>query len=193
MSKIYRVFVGLPVSLKNRVWWVERKYRHNSLSHIPGGSDVVVEYHDTRVFSYDWIKFPSAYVQKIWLTDISGLHRNFQKYNKDEQLKLIKDEIKRIFARKYKAEDFKIEPFKEVWNFETSDELPWERLKEFDQIGLDEFIYRQEMSPEYEKYLVENFEKNSEENALIEFLNRQEASPEYERYLIENSEKGIEE
>jgi hypothetical protein len=61
MDRIKRVSLGLPKSLVNDVLWVAREYRTNPLSHEPGGSDVVVEYHNDEVLGYDWIKFPSKY------------------------------------------------------------------------------------------------------------------------------------
>ena len=75
MGIIRNVFLGLPESLKDLVLWVNDKYRTNPLSLQPGGSDVVVEYHNNNVYGYDRIKFPSAYVLKTWFTDILGLHK----------------------------------------------------------------------------------------------------------------------
>ncbi|MEJ8804390.1 hypothetical protein [Pontibacter sp. H249] len=132
MRKIKRIYLGLPESFKDEVLWVAREYRTNSLSHEPGGSDVVVEYYEDGVLGYDWIKTPSRYISAIWTKGISEVYTDYKEYNEDAQLEIIKEKIKRIFARKHDDENYEKEPFKEVWNSETSDKLPWELLEEFD-------------------------------------------------------------
>ena len=132
MDRIKRVYLGLPKRLVDAVLWVAREYRTNPLSHEPGGSDVVVEYHNNSVFGYDWIKFPSRYVSRIWTKGISEIHDDYEDWEEEEQMEEIKKEIRRIYARKYKKENFEIVPFKEIWNSETSDELPWKLLEEYD-------------------------------------------------------------
>lgn len=64
--RIKNVYNGIPGALVDEIMWVQRKYRTNRLSHIEGGSDVVVEYHEGDVFGYDWIKRPSEYIKSIW-------------------------------------------------------------------------------------------------------------------------------
>ncbi|MES3629446.1 MAG: hypothetical protein PPP56_04695 [Longimonas sp.] len=44
-----RVYIGLPDRLVEDVFWVGRTYRTNSLSHIEGGSDIIVEHQDGSV------------------------------------------------------------------------------------------------------------------------------------------------
>ncbi|MGL2987733.1 hypothetical protein ACSVH5_09065 [Flavobacterium sp. RSSA_27] len=132
MDNIKRVFLGLPKSLANSVLWVSRQYRTNALSHAPGGSDVVVEYHKGNVYGYDWIKFPSRYVSAIWNKGISKIHVDYEDWDEDEQVEEIKKEIKSIYARKYNKENFETVPFEEIWNSMTSDELPWKLLEKYD-------------------------------------------------------------
>ena len=133
MDRIKRVYLGLPYSLVDAVLWVSRKYRTNPLSHEPGGSDVVVEYHNENVFGYDWIKKPSRYVSAIWSKGISEIHEDYEEWEEEDQLEEIKKEIRSIYARKYlRKEDFDKIPFKEIWNSETSDHLPWVLLEDYD-------------------------------------------------------------
>ena len=132
MNRVKRVNLGLPKSLVNEVLWVGREYRTNPLSHEPGGSDVVVEYHNDDVLGYDWIKFPSKYISKIWSKGISEVHEDYEEWEEEEQMKIIKKEIKRIYARKYDKENFETVPFKEIWNSEISDEIPWKLLEHYD-------------------------------------------------------------
>jgi len=47
-------------------------------------------------------------------------------------MKIIKKEIKRIYARKYDKENFESVPFKEILNSEISDEIPWKLLEHYD-------------------------------------------------------------
>jgi hypothetical protein len=102
------------------------------LSHEPGGSDVIVEYHNSNVFGYDWIKFPSRYVSAIWNKGISEIHDDYEDWEEEEKIEEIKKELKSIYARKYKKENFETVPFKEIWNSLTSNELPWKLLEEYD-------------------------------------------------------------
>jgi hypothetical protein len=132
VRKVKKVYLGLPHHLVENVLWVAREFRTNQLSHEPGGSDVVVEYQDEKVYGYDWIKYPSRYVQKIWTEGISEVYEDYDEWEEDVQLDLIKREIRRIFARKYKKEEYDSEPFKEIWNSETSFENPWTLLKSYD-------------------------------------------------------------
>jgi hypothetical protein len=133
MNGIKRVYLGLPESLIGAVLWVSREYRTNPLSHVPGGSDVVVEYHNENVFGYDWIKFPSRYVSEIWSKGISEIYEDYEEWSDEDQLEEIKKEIRSIYARKYKKENFNKVPFKEIWNSKTSNDLPWDLLEEYDQ------------------------------------------------------------
>ena len=127
------VYVGLPKHLIEAVLWVARKYRTNPLSHIPGGSDVVVEYHDGRVFGYDWIKMPSAYIRKFFHGIIEYASDDFENLDEKSQLRITKNKISRFFARKYKDEnDYDNAAFVEVWNSETSNEMPWDALRRFE-------------------------------------------------------------
>lgn len=175
MKEIKRIYLGLPDSLKEEVLWVGREYRTNPLSHEPGGSDVVVEYHRDGVLGYDWIKMPSSYISKIWTINISKVHDNYEEYSEDEQLLIIKENIKRIFARKYKKENIESESFKEVWNSETSKKLPWKLLEEFDYPSIFneaksvlEYLKRQQNSVEYENHLID---KAIEQDNLDNHLN----------------------
>ena len=132
MSSINRVYLGLPENFRNIVLWVAREYRKNPLSHQPGGSDVIVEYHSMKIFGYDWIKFPSRYIQKVWLGNISEKHDDYVDFALDVQLDIIKEEIKSIYARKYTTANFEQVPFKQIWNSSTSIELPWKLLESYD-------------------------------------------------------------
>lgn len=122
-----RVYIGLPEHITHRVLWVGSEYRTNHLSRIPGGSDVVVEYHDGQVSGYDWIKRPSNYIR----TFFAGI----VEYGLDEksQIQIVKLKIATVFARKYKNEDeYSTSAFVEVWNSETSNEVPWKSLERFE-------------------------------------------------------------
>ncbi|TAD96618.1 MAG: hypothetical protein EAZ78_09860 [Oscillatoriales cyanobacterium] len=145
-----RVYIGLPLRLAHVVLWVDRKYRTNPLSHIPGGSDVVVEYHDGSALGYDWIKDPWAYIRTFFAglveygSDEShsgspGTGRtsdpkkgDFNKLDEKIQLEITKNKIARFYARKYNnGEEYSTAAFVEVWNSETSKEMPWNALKRF--------------------------------------------------------------
>lgn len=113
MSGIRRVYINLPKHLADRVFWPARKYRKNALSHIEGGVDVVVEFHDGRVLGYDWIKSTYAYISEI----PGGI-----------------DSIVQIYARKCQPDlPQDAESFRQVWNVETSNSPLLPTLQSFDE------------------------------------------------------------
>lgn len=127
------VYVGLPEHLSHCVLWVAREYRSNPLSHIPGGSDVVVEYHNGKALGYDWIKKPSAYIRTFFAGIIEYAPNAFAALNEQQKIEITKRKISRVFARKYKSSDERSQAsFVEVWNSETSNEMPWRSLEKFE-------------------------------------------------------------
>ena len=133
-----QVYIGLPDHLSDVVLWVARKYRTNMLSHIPGGSDVVVEYHDGRALGYDWIKNTASYISSFFAGMVDYESDVFKQLNKSRQIEIAKNKIARVFARKYRNESERpYISFVEVWNSVTSDEMPWEALSRFDYYGYE--------------------------------------------------------
>jgi len=133
IRKIKEVYEGLPIHLIDRVFWVTDQYRKNPLSLIEGGTDVVVEYHSQEVFGYDKIKFPPKYMDAIF-THYFKSHGYHYDINAEKVAALveIKAVIRRIFAKKYEnAEDYNSTVFSEIWNSDTSNELPSEALQSF--------------------------------------------------------------
>jgi hypothetical protein len=131
-DSVKRVYTGLPEILSKKVRWVSREYRTNPLSHDPGGSDVIVEYHKGTVLGYDWIKFPSKYIRKIFNGEISRKNETFESLNSSQQVEIFRVEVRRIYARKYeKDEDFENIPFREIWNHDSPQD-PWSMLEDYD-------------------------------------------------------------
>ncbi len=117
-EKIKRVYIGLPEHLAHLVLWVNRVSRTHPWSHIPGGSDVVVEYRDGHARGYDWIKKPSVYIRSFFA-----------------------GEILRVYVRRYNNEhEYFNAPFEEVWNSETSNEMPWESLEKFERRKQNQYV-----------------------------------------------------
>jgi cold shock CspA family protein len=142
-ENIKEVYLGIPSHLN--ILRVKRQYRTNPLSFIEGGSDLVVEYYDGRGFLYDWIKCPSAYIASFFGSLVNYDNDHFKILNKDEQLRITKEKIARIFARSYeKEEDADQTPFRVVWNAKTSNELPWKSLKKFEDDYKNQKIYEPE-------------------------------------------------
>jgi hypothetical protein len=135
-----RVYLGLPKAFWSQVIWVPVKYRTNPLSHQPGGADVVVEYHNKDIFGYDRIKKPARYISAIWNDSISKIYKDYHEWDEEEQLDEIKSNIRSIHARCYNEDDFERIYFEEIWNSETSMELPWKLLESFDNNGQPEKI-----------------------------------------------------
>ncbi|QFS49788.1 hypothetical protein [Nostoc sphaeroides] len=128
-----RVYIGLPQRLAHLILWVDRRYRTNILSHIPGGSDVVVEYHDGRVLGYDWIKMPWVYIRTFFAGIVEYGSDEFNRLDKNMQLQIAKNKIATLYARKYKDdEEYSTARFEKAWDSETSNEMPWKSLERFD-------------------------------------------------------------
>lgn len=124
---IKRIYKGLPEDLIEKVFWVGRKFRTNPLSHIEGGTDVVVEYHNDDVYGYDWIKDSESYVKAI----LFRKYKEIQVINVDEQLSFLKKKVKSIYGRSYDKSNYSNVPFEQVWNHEASNVLPWKALEKF--------------------------------------------------------------
>ncbi len=154
-SQPKRVYIGLPKHLADLILWVGRKYRTNPLSHKPGGGDVVVEYHDGRARGYDWIKDPSAYIEKSFARIVDCEVIYFMSLETAFQLEIAKRKIARVFARSYKSNDaYSTASYTEIWNSVTSNEMPWESLKRLEcsiqeKDGFfDDYDYRSEVEDE---------------------------------------------
>lgn len=130
-NQIKRIYLGLPDSFKETVFWVGRKYRTNLLSHSPGGGDIIVEYHNGKILGYDWIKYPSRYVQNIFIKLFFRNDTTFEQYKEYDQVKIIKKEISKVFTRIYEKDEFETVPFEEVWNSEIDNTLPWNNIEEY--------------------------------------------------------------
>ena len=132
---IKNVYIGLPKKLVYRVIWTVSEYMTNPLSFKHGGSDVVIENHDNSVYGCHWIKNPSKLISKLLINGISQKHYDYGKWEEKKQIEKFKKEIKRIYARKYLKKNYNEVPFKEIWNSETCDEMPWKLLEEYDNFG----------------------------------------------------------
>ena len=122
--KMNQIYIGIPSKIKSLIFWISREYRKNDLSFEIGGADIIIEYTNGKIFGYDWIKYPGRYVKKIF-------NQSFLKDESLEEIELIKQNVSRIFARKYDADKYDIEAFAEVWNNNNSDELPYSKLDKF--------------------------------------------------------------
>jgi hypothetical protein len=123
----HRVFIGLPQHLVHKVLWVATQFRTNPLSRKPGGCEVIVEYHDGRALGYDRIKVPSAYIDQFFDGIVEYASSDFKLLDEATQIEVTKEKIARFFARKENG------TFVEVWNSETSDEMPWMALRKFER------------------------------------------------------------
>lgn len=122
--KINRVYIGIPSQLKSLVFWVAREFRINDLSFQNGGADIIIEYSNGKVFGYDWIKYPGRYVKKVF-------EKGFLNDQYSSEIEAIKENVLRIFARKYEADKYETETFIEVWNNKTFNTLPYSILDKY--------------------------------------------------------------
>jgi hypothetical protein len=89
---------GLPLHLHDQVLWVAKRFRTNSLSLEPGGSGVIVCYHQGKVLGYNNIKYPISYIKSIWDEDITNIYLDYNNWDEDDQLEEFKKHIKYIYA-----------------------------------------------------------------------------------------------
>lgn len=126
------VLIGIPDTIIPHIFWVDRDYRTHPWSHIPGGCDVIVVYHDGNSFGYDWIKKPSRYVPKIEGERIEKIYVGFVNLSDKGKLNILKLNISEVYARRITEEDKSSVPFEKIWDSKTATQLPWELLKSFD-------------------------------------------------------------
>lgn len=133
MDEIKRIFIGLPNDIIGKILWIADNYRINPLSRTPGGNDVVIEYTNGKIYAYDRVKFPSLYINKIFITYISDQYSSFENLERIKQIEIVKTEVKRLFVRNYNSNvGYETNSFEEVWDSSESNNLPWESLKEFE-------------------------------------------------------------
>lgn len=143
---IKKVYDGLPEKLRSNVFWVADKYRTNELSHIPGGTEVVVEYHNGDVFGYDCIKFSSSYIFAIFRgvvenalenddddKGIDDVHVIDCSYGKslESNIKIIKGTLSSIYIVKYLENTKEIIAYEKIWDSETSMDDPYGTVNEY--------------------------------------------------------------
>jgi hypothetical protein len=133
MNELKKIYIGLPSEFKDKVLWIADNYRTNPLSHQPGGNDVIIEYTNGKIYAYDRIKLPSLYINKIVVNYFIKKSLSLNDLDKDEQVRIVKSEVRRLFARNYiDQDDYKTSAFEEIWDNQKSYDLPWESLKEFE-------------------------------------------------------------
>jgi hypothetical protein len=128
-----RVYINIPEHLANVIFWVALPFRTNPLSAIPGGYDVIVEYHSGRALGYNWVKYPWSYIEKFFDGIIEYGLNDFKSLDEENQFRIVTNKITRFYASKhYRNEEERTKVnYIEVWNFETSNEMPWESLEKF--------------------------------------------------------------
>jgi hypothetical protein len=129
-EEIERISIGLPNDLKDRVFWVARPYRTNSLSYIPGGTEIIMEYHNGQVLGYDWIKYPIDYINGMEIMKecwSGGNDTNIW----DCDFDLFKAKVSGIFIRKYKTENYRTACFEKVWDSANSEDSPLDVIDYF--------------------------------------------------------------
>lgn len=78
-------------------------------------------------------------------------NEDYEGYDTYEDLESFRSEVYRIFARKYKDRNsYYTARFKEIWNSNYSDEMPWEALEKYN------YDYLEEEIDYYEENLCEN-------------------------------------
>ena len=95
--------------------------------------NIVIEYTNGKIYAYDRVKFPSVYINQIFRKYIKNQYSSFENLERLDQIKIIRSEVKKMYARNYNSESgFNTNSFEEVWDSSTSIDLPWESLKEFE-------------------------------------------------------------
>tara|TARA_R110000850_G_scaffold277021_2_gene421436 strand:- start:1147 stop:1662 length:516 start_codon:yes stop_codon:yes gene_type:complete len=123
-KKVHRVFVGVPEELINSIFWVEREYRINPLSYSIGGTYIVVEFRNSRVLGYDWVKYPAKYLEKVLAKEV--FEQSGQKGPID--IHHLKSLVSRIYAGVISDENSE-RKLHEIWASENSENLPFKKVE----------------------------------------------------------------
>jgi hypothetical protein len=144
IGTIKNIYEGIPSHLQ--VFPVPRENRKHPWSFIPGGFDVVVEYHEiVRIYKakallYDWVKKPDRYIQAIFGNELSYM-------SEEEYFDFAKDKMNRVFIKYFSSEkERQTTKFQEIWNCQTSDDLPWESLEKFRKNIEEQLKLQEELS-----------------------------------------------
>lgn len=132
-GEIASVHVGVPRDIADDILWVGRSYRTNELSHVEGGSDVIVVYSDGDVLGYDWVKYPSRYVKTFYLKKISYEEDYFDSFEYEVRLDMSKQDISRLYLKTSDSgprTDYSL--YQEVWDREKHENMPWEEVEQYD-------------------------------------------------------------
>lgn len=171
-EKIKHIYLGLPNRFKDVVLWVAKKFRTNLLSHQPGGSDIVVEYHSGKIFGYNRIKYPSRYIHRIFRYQFFHKNTTFDQYKEFEQINIIKKEINRLFTRIYEEDNFDTVHFEEIWNSKKDKVLPWIKIEEFEKKKQFEKDCKSNFAPIHliPKYEIDESDFFNEANSFLETI-----------------------
>lgn len=121
-----RIYIGLPEELIPQVFWVDRSYRTNLLSHEPGGSDIIIKFQTSEVYGYDWVKFPYQYIQSIFENSSKIPKVEFETFEAYEQLNCLRSLFHTIYLRTWIGKkDYQHASFHEIWCSDYSTQIPW--------------------------------------------------------------------
>lgn len=128
---------GLPTNLVNELFWVGQNYRTNHLSHTPGGTKVIVHYHNGDVLGYDKIKYPAGYIDVILSRRVFDDGVRLTQIPSEEATELIVGEVEAIYALKFDDVENGSNQYKEVWN-QDSHQMPWDGLNDYQTTRYDD-------------------------------------------------------
>lgn len=124
--QIENVYNGLPEEFKERVHWVPDEYRTNSLSLVPGGYLIVVEYQNGNINGYMKVKRPVNYIETFFKGAIKQGNLNYDDLNKEQQISFAKKTYRTIWKRRLRIKrDYLNGSFKKTWDSNINDSLPW--------------------------------------------------------------------
>ena len=147
-TKIRRIYLGIPEKLIDVILWVSRKYRTNHLSHIKGGSDIIIEYHEkNKVLGYDWIKYPSRYINFIFKKEFFNDNTTFEDFKKQEQINIIKKEISKVYTRIYEKDNLDNISFDTIWDSSKDNTFPWDNMEQYEDKIKNQRALKQPLPP----------------------------------------------
>lgn len=162
--------LGLPENI--RMFWVERESRTNPLSHQEGGYDVIVVYKHEDAKGYDWIKFPPAYLKAI-------------RRDMDQSITAIYQSI--YFRISTQGGDESEEyPFIKLWDADLDGSIKdfMDLSKKFKSITKN-FNYRKDHNSEWDKYVDDYIEFDSQIFIDKKFQEYELTIPEFDQLDIE--------
>lgn len=125
--------LGLPFDIKPFVKWVEYDAWDDGLPNFNGYTNLIIEYTNGKILGFKNISEPAFYLRNL-------IKKEFSINYDSNEIKIVKQNLSRIFAKKIKITDVKQNEFEETWSNVNSDILPYDNLEKYCFTSYDKYL-----------------------------------------------------